>query len=47
MMASPSCHPIPNRSARTDGDVVVNGRAIGREWRENVQAKGEYTMFYD
>ena len=39
--------PDPKQIGQNRGDVVVNGRAIGREWRENVQAKGEYTMFYD
>jgi len=28
-------------------DVVTNGKAIGREWRDSVAAKGEHTMFYD
>ena len=28
-------------------DVVTNGRAIGREWHDNIAAKGDYTMFYE
>ena len=28
-------------------DVITNGKAIGREWRDNVAAKGDYTMFYE
>jgi methyl-accepting chemotaxis protein len=28
-------------------DVVTNGRAIGREWRDNIAAKGDHTMFYE
>ncbi|SHG71199.1 methyl-accepting chemotaxis protein [Bradyrhizobium erythrophlei] len=28
-------------------DVVTNGRGIGREWRDNIAAKGDYTMFYE
>ena len=28
-------------------DVVSNGRAISREWRDNIAAKGDYTMFYE
>jgi methyl-accepting chemotaxis protein len=39
--------PDPKQIGQNRGDVVINGRAVGREWRENVAAKGEYTMFYD
>ncbi len=39
--------PDPKQIGQNRGDVLVNGRAIGREWRENVMAKGEHTMFYD
>jgi methyl-accepting chemotaxis protein len=39
--------PDPKQIGQNRGDVMVNGRAIGREWRENVMAKGEHTMFYD
>jgi methyl-accepting chemotaxis protein len=39
--------PDPKQIGQNRGDVVVNGRAIGREWRDNVMAKGEHTMFYD
>jgi methyl-accepting chemotaxis protein len=28
-------------------DVVTNGRALGREWRDGVAAKGEHTMTYE
>jgi methyl-accepting chemotaxis protein len=28
-------------------DVLTNGRAIGREWRDGVAAKGEITLTYD
>ena len=28
-------------------DVVTNGKAIGREWRDSVAAKGDHTMFYE
>jgi len=28
-------------------DVVINGRPIGREWRDGVAAKGEHTMIYE
>jgi methyl-accepting chemotaxis protein len=28
-------------------DVLTNGKAIGREWRDSVAAKGEHTMFYE
>jgi methyl-accepting chemotaxis protein len=28
-------------------DAVTNGRPIGREWRDNVAAKGEHIMFYE
>src|SRR6202012_5029661 len=28
-------------------DVMTNGRAVSREWRDGVAAKGEHTMFYD
>ena len=39
--------PDPKQIGQNRGDVVINGRPIGREWRENVEAKGEYTMYYD
>jgi methyl-accepting chemotaxis protein len=28
-------------------DVITNGKAIGREWRDNVAARGDHTMFYE
>jgi len=28
-------------------DVLTNGRALGREWRDGVAAKGEHTMTYE
>jgi methyl-accepting chemotaxis protein len=28
-------------------DVVTNGKAIGREWRDSIAAKGDHTMFYE
>jgi methyl-accepting chemotaxis protein len=28
-------------------DVVTNGRALGREWRDGVAAKGEHTLTYE
>jgi methyl-accepting chemotaxis protein len=28
-------------------DVLTNGRAIGREWRDGVAARGEHTMLYE
>src|SRR5258708_20078734 len=38
--------PDAKQIGQNRGDVVINGRPIGREWRENVSAKGEYTMNY-
>ena len=40
--------PDPKQiGVRTGSTSLTNGRAIGREWRDNVAAKGEHTMFYD
>jgi methyl-accepting chemotaxis protein len=39
--------PKPSEIGQNRGDVVVNGRNIGKEWRDGVLAKGEHTMFYD
>jgi methyl-accepting chemotaxis protein len=39
--------PKPSEIGQNRGDVVVNGRNIGKEWRDGVLAGGEYTMFYD
>ncbi len=39
--------PKPSEIGQNRGDVVVNGRNVGKEWREGVLAKGEHTMFYD
>src|SRR5450756_1685883 len=39
--------PDPKQIGQNRIDVVTNGRPIGREWRDNVAAKGEYTMYFD
>ncbi len=39
--------PKPSEVGQNRGDVLVNGRNVGKEWRDGVQAKGEHTMFYD
>jgi methyl-accepting chemotaxis protein len=39
--------PDPKQIGQNRLDVVTNGKAIGREWRDSVAAKGEHTMFYD
>ena len=39
--------PDPKQIGQNRLDIVVNGRSVGREWRDNVAAKGEHTMFYD
>jgi methyl-accepting chemotaxis protein len=39
--------PKPSEIGKNRGDVVVNGRNVGKEWRDGVLAKGEHTMFYD
>ncbi|WP_407178480.1 methyl-accepting chemotaxis protein [Bradyrhizobium sp. STM 3562] len=39
--------PNPKEIGQNRGDVVVNGRNIGKEWRDGVMAKGEHTLFYD
>ena len=39
--------PNPADIGQNRGDVAVNGRTLGKEWRDGVLAKGEHTMFYD
>ena len=39
--------PDPKLYGQNRLDVVTNGRGIGREWRDNVAAKGDHTMFYE
>jgi len=39
--------PKPSEIGQNRGDVIVNGRNIGKEWLDGVRAKGEHTMFYD
>ena len=39
--------PDPKLHGLNRLDVVTNGRGIGREWRDNVAAKGDHTMFYE
>jgi methyl-accepting chemotaxis protein len=39
--------PKPSEIGQNRGDVLVNGRNVGKEWRDGVLAKGEHTMFYD
>ena len=39
--------PNPKEIGQNRADILVNGRNIGREWRENVAAKGEHTMIYE
>ena len=39
--------PDPKLHGQNRLDVVTNGRGIGREWRDNVAAKGDHTMFYE
>jgi methyl-accepting chemotaxis protein len=39
--------PDPKQIGQNRTNVVVNGRNIGREWRDGVAAKGEHTMTYD
>jgi methyl-accepting chemotaxis protein len=39
--------PDPKQIGTNRVDALSNGRAISREWLENVRAKGEHTMFYD
>jgi methyl-accepting chemotaxis protein len=39
--------PDAKQIGQNRGDVVINGRALGRELRENAAAKGEYTTFYE
>ena len=39
--------PNPKEIGQNRADIIVNGRNIGREWLQNVAAKGEYTMIYE
>jgi len=39
--------PDPKQIGQNRTNVVVNGRNVGREWREGVAAKGEHTMTFD
>jgi methyl-accepting chemotaxis protein len=39
--------PNPKEVGQNRGNVIVNGRNIGKEWRDGVMAKGEHTLFYD
>ncbi len=39
--------PNPKEVGQNRGNVMVNGRNIGKEWRDGVMAKGEHTLFYD
>ena len=39
--------PNPKEIGQNRADIIVNGRNIGREWLENVAAKGEHTMIYE
>jgi methyl-accepting chemotaxis protein len=39
--------PNPKQIGQNRLDDLSNGRAIPREWRDGVAAKGEHTMFYD
>jgi methyl-accepting chemotaxis protein len=39
--------PDPSFIGKNRMDVVTNGRAVSREWRDNVAAKGEHIMYYD
>jgi methyl-accepting chemotaxis protein len=39
--------PDPKQIGQNRLDIIVNGKNIGREWRDGVAAKGEYTMVYE
>ena len=39
--------PDPSFIGKNRMDVLTNGRAVSREWRDNVAAKGEHIMYYD
>src|SRR5262249_1417417 len=39
--------PDPSFIGKNRMDVLTNGRAVSREWRDGVAAKGEHTMYYD
>jgi methyl-accepting chemotaxis protein len=39
--------PDPSFIGKNRMDVLTNGRAVSREWRDGVAAKGEYTLYYD
>ncbi|WP_024513986.1 methyl-accepting chemotaxis protein [Bradyrhizobium sp. Tv2a-2] len=39
--------PKASEIGQNRGDVLVNGRNVGKEWRDGVLAKGEHTMFYE
>ena len=39
--------PDPKQIGQSRLDTITNGRNVGREWRDNVAARGEHTMFFD
>jgi methyl-accepting chemotaxis protein len=39
--------PDPKQIGQSRLDTITNGRNLGREWRDNVAAKGEHLMFFD